>query len=232
MARYLDTPSDQQDIGQQDAGDLAISLTPTPLTGYAAVSHGDDDRWQARICEAFGTRRMPAATAFLKQLITLCAVSYDVTNQRWKPSEIELNFAVDLIASIKPRNQMEAALAAQMVAVHFMQMRMSARTLGEQDIEARDAAVAAKLARTFAIQLATLAQLRGRGTARQSIKVRKDNHVHYHVHRGDGETGAEPRAPRAIAEDAGVIAQLPQVPGQDSFGSVVPIPSRARRTAV
>ena len=248
MPYYRDTPSEQQDVDPSSLGDTGVVLMPDGLSGHRFDAPGGPRaEWEKRICRAFGTRNLSIAIAFLDQLTTLCTISYDRKQERWKPSEIELNFAISLIDSIRPRDQMEAALVAQMVAVHLMQMRVSSRVLGEQDVDARDAnareaSVAGKLARTFAIQMDTLMRKRGRGTARQSIKVKKElhQHVHYHDHRGDGETGAEPCAARiigvqkegAIGQATGAAAGRPTLPGSDEAGSVVPLAGRERKTRV
>lgn len=188
MAYYRDTPSEQQDVNPHDVEGPAVVLTPENGASYRFDAvRGDRATWEKQICQAFGARRLSAAVAFLDQLIALCTVSYDKAQARWKPSELELNFAVGLIDSIRPRNQMEAALAAQMVAVHFMQMRVSSRVLGEQDADARDAnareaSVAGKLARTFAMQMDTLMRMRGKRSTRQTINVRHEKHIHTHQH--------------------------------------------------
>ena len=92
---------------------------------------------------------------------------------------------------------MEAALAAQMVAVHLMTMSVAERCLRVYSCaEPHLAAVASKLARTFAMQTDALAKLRGRKTSRQKITVsyEKHEHQHVHVHRGEEENGSQPQA--------------------------------------
>jgi hypothetical protein len=240
MAYYRTTPSEHQDADPSDIADLGVVLTPSDGCDYAVgPPHGDHAGWEARIRSAFSAHRLSTAIAFLDQLTSLCTISYDRGSGQWKPSEIELNFALGIIDSIRPRNQMEAALAAQMVAVHFMQMRMSSRMLGEQDIgsrdaNAREAAVAGKLARTFAMQMDTLNRIRGRRTARQSIKVKKElhQHVHYHDHRGDRGSGAEPQAAIPVRQGASVSPERTALPGQDETGCVVSLPRRQRKAGV
>jgi len=211
-----------------------VMLEPSEVQGYVYTSpHDDMSVWELQICDAFGSRGMPSALAFLDQLTGLCRVGYDVDDEQWKPSETELNFALAFVNNIRPRNQMEAALAAQMVAVHLMQMRVSAQALTANSyVDPRDAAVAGKLARTFAIQMDAFGRMRGRGTSRQSIRVRKDNHVHYHVHGGAQGSGAEPRAARAIIEASSFPAEGSALPGQDETGTVMPLTSRKRKAGV
>ena len=90
--------------------------------------------------------------------------------------------AVQVVRSVRPRNEAQACLAAQMVAVHLMQMKLSAQALNRGHPEPRSCAIAGKLARTYAIQLETMAKLKGKGT-RQRITVRKTStHEHKHIH--------------------------------------------------
>jgi hypothetical protein len=243
MAYYRETPSDQQDIDPKDVDGPAVVLTPENTSSYRFdAPRGDRAAWEKQICQAFGARRLPAAVAFLDQLTALCTVSYDKAQERWKPSELELNFAIGLIDSIKPRNQMEAALAAQMVAVHFMQMRVSSRVLGEQDVAARDAnareaSVAGKLARTFAMQMDTLMRMRGKRATRQTINVRHEKHIHTHQHLVASGSAPICQPPSTATGDhhdgdikarARLIGSSPEVPGEEAFGAIVPLARRAR----
>jgi hypothetical protein len=130
------------------------------------------------------TRSYSTFSVFLEQLTQLCPTVRD-KNGDSIPSELELNAALNIVNGMRPRNEMEAALAAQMVAVHFMTMRVAAQALQTHWIDARLTAISGKLARTFAMQCGTLARLRGR-VGKQMIKVRYERHDHKHVHLGEG----------------------------------------------
>jgi hypothetical protein len=89
----------------------------------------------------------------------------------------------------------------------------------------REAAIASKLARTFAQQLDTLNKMRGKSkSTRQTIKVSKElhQHVHYHHHRGDEVIDGESHAPSGTKP----VAERTALPGPDSERRVVPKPSR------
>jgi len=119
---------------------------------------------------------------------------------------------------------MQAALAAQMVAVHLMMMEVSERCLRTYKCaDPHLLSAASKLARTFAIQSETLAKLQGRKTSRQKITVsyERHEHKHVHVHGGEKEIGGQPHAKDG---DASVAALLSEV----TPGPALPIPSRAR----
>ncbi len=133
---------------------------------------------------------------------------------------------LNMVSSIKPRNEMEAALAAQMVAVHMMTMSVAERCLRVYNCaDPHLAAVASKLARTFAMQTDALAKLRGRKTSRQKITVsyEKHEHQHVHVHRGEEENGSQPHAKDG---DAPVATLL----GDDTSGKALSL-SRGERQA-
>jgi hypothetical protein len=211
---------------------VAIEVEVEKVTerGYRLASpHSDTEAWQAMVCDAFGTRSEANALTFLNQLVVLCEQNWhpdEVGGGEWCPDECQLNMILNMIAGIQPRNEMEAALAAQMVAVHMMMMGVSARALQTYACaDPRMAAVAAKLARTFAIQNETLAKLRGRKISRQSIKVSHEKHVHQHqhvhVHRGGDGIGNQPHAPmdsRIVCNGDGEA-----LPGSDAAEGLLPI---------
>jgi len=112
-----------------------------------------------------------------------------------------------------------------MVAVHFMTMKVSGETLRHGWTDARNAAIAGKLARTFAQQMDTLARQRGR-VGKQTIKVRIERHEHRHVHLGEGglEKGSQAQTPErsvdritALEPEQGATLQ-----GQDEARDGVP----------
>jgi hypothetical protein len=157
-----------------------------------------DDQWTALMFDAFATRSQATFRTFMIQLAELCSSDWDKEADAWHPNEDELMAAVQVVRSVRPRNEAQACLAAQMVAVHLMQMKLSAKALNGGYPEPRSCAIAGKLARTYAMQLETMAKLKGKGT-RQRITVRKTStheHKHIHLHQGDIENGDQPHGPR------------------------------------
>lgn len=208
-----------------------VMLEPEGEDWRVSSPHSDVALWELQIADAFGTRSQAVMRAFLFQLQKLAPKDWDEATQRWKTDETEWNAALAMVADIRPRNISEAALAAQMVAVHWMQMRLSAQALnGGGMIMERDAALASKLARTYAAQMETLQTLRGgRKTARQKITVRKESHQHVHYHDHRGEEGNEgPAHGRTIDQPAKTPDARKTLPGPDKGGDVVPL-SRAKR---
>jgi len=214
---------------------VAIEIEKVTEHGYRLASpHSDTEAWQAMVCDALGTRSEATALTFLYGLTKLCEQNWHPDDKNgggeWVPDECELNMILNMVSGIKPKNEMQAALAAQMVAVHMMAMKVSAKCLTTyQCADSRMLAVASKLARTFAIQTETLAKLQGRRTTRQKITVRyeKHEHKHVHMHRGVEENGRQPHA--AMEGRLGSHGRLAALPGSDEDAEPVPVASRKRK---
>src|ERR1700704_652038 len=90
-----------------------------------------------------------------------------------------VNFIVSLVKGIKPGDQIEAMLAAQMTAVHIATMRFAARLAKVENIPQQDSAERAfnKLARTFATQMEALKRYRTGGEQKVTVQ---------HVNVGEG----------------------------------------------
>jgi hypothetical protein len=182
--------------------------------------HSDVDLWQLQLADAFGTRSRAVVITFMGQLQSLVSESHwDEKAKQWRLDENELSAVLAMVNTVKPRDEIEAALAAQMVAVHLLTMKLAARAL-KYGADTQSAAVFAKLARTFTIQMEALrANRTKRPVSRQSIKVRKELHQHIHYHRGDDGNDRQAHEPRAADNCAAL-------PSPDAGGRVVPMPSR------
>ena len=203
---------------------LKVELSGGKWWFGSPFSSDADDQWTALMFEAFATRSQATFRTFMIQLADLCSTEWNKESEAWHPNEDELMAAVQVVRSVRPRNEAQACLAAQMVAVHLMQMKLSAQALNGGYPDPRSCAIAGKLARTYAIQLETMAKLKGKGT-RQRITVRKTStheHKHIHLHQGDIENGDQPHRPRgtraaeinAIGEPEDGAALLgPHTPG-------------------
>ena len=158
----------------------------------------DVDEWEALLFEPFATRSIAVFHVFTTELSKLSPNVWKGEGQGWVPNETDLRAAVQIVRSVRPRNEAEACLAAQMVAVHRMQMKLSAQALSQSWPEPRTCAIAGKLARAYAMQLETMAKLRGK-CIRQRITVRKfsqHEHKHIHLHQGGHENGNQPHEPK------------------------------------
>lgn len=208
-----------------------IMLEPNGAKGYTYTSpHSDLNLWDLQLADALGTRSQSVMSTFVRQLKGLVAETWDDAADRWKPNETELNAALAFVASIRPRNEAEAALAAQMVAVHWMQMGLTRQAMRYGEVDTATAAVAGKMARTYTFQLEALARLRGkRRTVRQSITVKKELHQHVHYHHDGGAAGNRGQSHGSPASES---AERSALPSSQPGGEVVRLPSRARPRGV
>ena len=138
-------------------------------TGGVTLTYGSnaDDRADCLlVMEALGTPDSMFFDGLVAQLA--CAVSLSSGIQ-----ERSLQFAVSVIKSIGPKNELESMLAAQMAAVHICALDSSRRFLCADTLERRDSAERAmtKMTRTFAMQMETLKRYRAK--AQQVVRVER-----------------------------------------------------------
>ena len=83
------------------------------------------------------------------------------------------NFVMAVVRSVKPRDELEALLAAQMGVVHAATMMMARRLNHVETLPQQDSAERAlnKLARTFATQMEALKRYRSKG--QQVVRVER-----------------------------------------------------------
>jgi len=220
------------------APDIELTTNPGGWDYANPYLDEDEDAWVALLCEAFGTRQEAVAYAFINHLAMLCSVQWTESPRAWRPNEYELRLALAIVQSLDPRNEAEAALAAQAVAVHLSTMKVG-RLLGTMtSVDTRTAATLAALAKVYAGQLETMQKLKGRKTSRQRITVSYEKHVHTHQHAHleggpaphSGGQAQEPSDYRNGGNNRGspLVEHefCPALPGPDSSGVVVPMPRK------
>jgi hypothetical protein len=86
--------------------------------------------------------------------------------------EDALNFMLSVVTGIKPKDQLEAMLAAQMAAIHTATMTFTRRLAHVETIQRQDSAERAlnKLARTFAMQMEALKRYRIGGEQKVTVQ--------------------------------------------------------------
>jgi len=96
------------------------------------------------LMEALGTTSFSFASQIQKQLINSLTVGREVDQEA-------VNFGLAVIASIKPRDELEAMLATQMAVIHSATMTFARRLNHVENIPQQDSAERTlnKLARTF-----------------------------------------------------------------------------------
>jgi hypothetical protein len=211
---------------------------PNEGTYLLSAPHDDHGAWIAVICDAFGTRSEATAKVFMHRLVGLCQQHYhpnkDGVGGEWCPDEDELNLIVNVIADLKPRNTLEAMQTALAIAVYLMGMKASEKALGDglgEYFDARTAAIAGKLARTFTSQIESIKRARGRTGTRQTIKVVNEKRVtiNYLAYREGGpEFGGQPQAqsPGIASGQSAPDASFPALPSEDEGRESMPVPVR------
>jgi hypothetical protein len=150
-----------------------IKATPRKAGGVEfSLNHPDQAYGHVLLMDAFGTGESDFFCELVVQLGRAAAEGPQINEQR-------LNFFAAVIKGIKPKDQLETMLAAQMAAVHALMMEFANRLANAGDLAWRDSAERTlnKLARTFAAQIEALKRYRAGGE--QKITV-------HHVSVSDG----------------------------------------------
>jgi hypothetical protein len=130
------------------------------------VDHPDATVGRDLLMEALGTANAHFSGGLLHTLCTAAsATKGSRLDQDW------FNFMLAVITGIKPNDQLEAMLAAQMAAIHIAMMTFTQRLGTVDNIPQQDSAERAlnKLARTFTTQMETLRRYRTGG--QQNVTV-------------------------------------------------------------
>jgi len=188
--------------------------------------------WRWLILDAFGTRREAIAGCFLNSLIALCSTEWDDSREEWIPNEGELAAMLGIVNAHQPKNEAEAALAAQMAAVHLLTMKVGKR-VADYPHDTRMINAFAKLTHAGAAQFDAMVTLKGkRRSTRQHITVARETHVHHHQHvhlaGGGDQTEGQPDEPNGTGVAEGCAA----LPGPDEAGRVVPLKGGARKASL
>jgi hypothetical protein len=121
-----------------------------------SYDHPDSCTGQVLLMEAIGTADYDFYAGLIQQL-------GNSSSRGGKVDEGLLNFMLSVVKGIKPRDQIEIMLAAQMAAIHEAIMTFTKRLAHVDTIAQQDSAERAlnKLARTFATQMEALQRYRG-----------------------------------------------------------------------
>jgi hypothetical protein len=193
----------------------------------------DGEAWEALLFQAFGTRRITVAQYFIGALVGLVKGVWDAEGHKWRPSQDEFDAIVAMVNSMQPRNEAQAAYAAQLCALHLSAMRLAKHTTTHH-ADPRTVRALTKTVRAYGDGLVTLQRLQGRSrTVKQSIKSESHKHVHQHIHYhgGGAENGSQPHGASEGTghnQSAGtrLIEARATVPGEKPRGEVVRLPCR------
>jgi hypothetical protein len=138
------------------------------------ASEQDIKAWEARLNAALGTVSPDFVRSSLLQIQSAARSPYGTV------SEMAINAALAMVEAARPRDEIEAALAVQMACTHTAAMAILGKMDSGFGTERRIAAfgaTAARLMRTFTMQVEVLRRLRHGG--HQFVRVE-------HVHVNDG----------------------------------------------
>ena len=142
-----------------------------------------------------------------------------------------LDFNISVIKGVKPNDQLEAMLAAQMAAIHLAMMKFSRQLSEVENIPQQDSAERAlnKLARTFTMQMEALKRYRTGGEQKvtvQHVSVSEGGQAIV----GNVTQGADKTALENPAEPTPALADARQ-PAMTIIGEPerAPVPLRRKR---
>ena len=117
------------------------------------------------LMDAVGTHDLHFFSGYLTQVV-------NATTQGKAPDATSVNAALGFIRGLKPRDELEAAMAAQMVATHNAVMTFARRLNHVDNIAQQDSAINGynKLARTFAAQMEALKRYRSTGEQKVTVQ--------------------------------------------------------------
>ena len=189
------------------------------------TEHTNDSAIKAGAEYAFGTTEYEFASHQLQLLI-------GAATKGSEPSEVEINAAMAVMHRLQPRDEIEAMLISQMVAVNYASMIMTRRMNNAETLNQQNSASNAvnKLMRTYTTQMEALARYRKKGEQKMTVE-----HVHVHeggqamvgeFHQGGGKhskTGEQAHA-KAVTHAPGETLR-----SEDEARNAVPIARDAER---
>jgi hypothetical protein len=130
-----------------------------------APDHPDYELGYRLLMEALGTVSADFLNGLLQQLA-------NAGSQGRELDESGLNFMLSVVKGIKPKDQLEAMLAAQMAAVHMAAMTFARRLAKVEIIEQQDSAERAfnKLVRSYSMQMEALKRYRTGGEQKVTVQ--------------------------------------------------------------
>jgi hypothetical protein len=191
----------------------------------------DQDRWWALFFNMFETRQAAVLQSFVNQLAALVPDIWDDKARNWEPDTESIRGMLGIIQSLNPKTTAQAALAAQLVALHLHQMKLAAGIANYGSSDARTVATMARVTKAFGEGMLTMQKLQGKvRKTKQIISVETRAHHHQHVHYEGGGPINGGRANATV--DGGETISCAAMPGSDQTGLPLRIASRKRQTGV
>ena len=149
-----------------------VSIHQEGGTDVISLTEGDPVAASVVVMDALGICEANFANWYLSQII-------DVARPGARADEKSTNAMIAGIAAMRPRDEAEAMLIAQMIATHELAMTFARRLKHVENIPQQDSAVngLTKLTRTYAAQMEALKRYRSGGEQKMTVQ---------HVHVGEG----------------------------------------------
>jgi hypothetical protein len=215
--------TDKEKAAVKKVRDRVAAEPPTPrlkVSKSATVSeisldHPDPSLGSLFLAEALGTANYDFMNGLLKQMANAGSQGREIDEQG-------VNFLLSVVTGVKPRDQLEAMLAAQMGVIHTAIMTFGRRLSHVETLPQQDSAERTlnKLARTFAMQVEALKRYRTGGEQKVTVQ---------HVSVSDGGqaiVGNVTHAARAPAPEESAPLS-PALAPQQSPMTVIDEPARA-----
>jgi hypothetical protein len=150
---------------QKAAAPAAPRMKVDKKAATIAPDHPDAPLAYALLREALGTVSVDFTNGLLSQLANAGSHGRQIDADA-------LNFMLSVVTGIKPKDQLEAMLAAQMAAIHMATMTFARGLAHVETIQQQDSAERAlnKLARTFAMQMEALKRYRTGGEQKVTVQ--------------------------------------------------------------
>jgi len=167
-AEYLPTDREKAAVERYAAGVAAAAPRIKVTKGEKPAigpDHPDTPLGYMLLMEALGTVSIDFVYGLLSQLADASSPGREINEDR-------LNFMLAVVKGIKPKDQLEAMLGAQMAAIHlaimsFVRQLPQVQTLPQQDSAER---ALNKLARTYTTQMEALKRYRTGGEQKVTVQ--------------------------------------------------------------
>ena len=196
-----------------------VSIRHEGETDVISLTQGDPVAGSVVVMDALGICEADFASWYLSQII-------EVAKPGARADEKATNAMLAGIAAMRPRDEAEAMLIAQMIATHELAMTFARRLKRIENIAQQDSAVngLTKLTRTYAAQMEALKRYRSGGEQKMTVQ-------HVHVAEGGQAIFGNVSAP---AEGVGVRKKSEVHPHALAYAPGVEMPRQieAEREAV
>ena len=142
-----------------------LKVTKTGAGSSVGPDHPDKTTGFALLAQAFGSGDFEFVNGLIRQLINAGSQGRDA-------EEEGINFLLSVVKGVKPRDELEAMLAAQMAAIHTATMTFARRLAHVENLPQQDSAERAlnKLSRTYAMQMEALKRYRTGGEQKVTVQ--------------------------------------------------------------